>query len=151
MNKNADFPHQFSRTRAFEAGTVSEVSDATRSAWTSRWRFQLPNEQAPATQVRPDGHARPHAPQCALLVCVLTSQPLLALPSQSPEPRAHVVGWRAQRKPVSEARYPVPTNDRSVARTLMGFSVYQLPPRLTRSVPAGVPTGSVTYDVASPE
>jgi hypothetical protein len=29
-------------------------------------------------------HARPHAPQCATLVAVLTSQPLAATPSQLP-------------------------------------------------------------------
>jgi len=36
-------------------------------------------------------HARPHAPQCEVLVRVSTSQPLLALPSQSPKPAAQAV------------------------------------------------------------
>lgn len=39
--------------------------------------------QALAVQVCPLAHARPHAPQCAALVRVSTSQPLAAIPSQS--------------------------------------------------------------------
>jgi hypothetical protein len=37
----------------------------------------------------PDGHARPHIPQCDALVVRGVSQPLAALPSQSPKPPAH--------------------------------------------------------------
>jgi hypothetical protein len=44
---------------------------------------------APFTHICPEGHARLQAPQCALLVCVLTSQPLTALPSQFAKPRLH--------------------------------------------------------------
>jgi hypothetical protein len=50
--------------------------------------------QLPATQLVPAPHGRPHAPQWALLARVLVSQPLLASPSQSPKPAAHV-RWHA--------------------------------------------------------
>ncbi len=36
------------------------------------------------------GHARPHMPQCATLMRVSLSQPLVALPSQSPNPSAQL-------------------------------------------------------------
>jgi len=35
------------------------------------------------------GHSIPHAPQCARLVAVCVSQPLAAMPSQSPAPGSH--------------------------------------------------------------
>jgi len=36
------------------------------------------------------GHAVPHAPQCAAVLVVFVSQPVVALPSQSPQPTEHV-------------------------------------------------------------
>jgi hypothetical protein len=45
--------------------------------------------QVPALQVCPEAQARPQPPQCAVLVWVLASQPLLTLPSQFPKFVAH--------------------------------------------------------------
>jgi hypothetical protein len=44
---------------------------------------------APETQVRPDGHALPHAPQLALLLAMFTSQPSVGMPLQSAHPGSH--------------------------------------------------------------
>jgi hypothetical protein len=40
----------------------------------------------PLLQLAPAAHARPHIPQLVALVLRLVSQPLAALPSQSPKP-----------------------------------------------------------------
>jgi hypothetical protein len=53
--------------------------------------LQLAMAQAPAAQLAValgSAQARPQAPQCAGLLWVLASQPLLATPSQSPKPTA---------------------------------------------------------------
>jgi hypothetical protein len=41
-----------------------------------------------AVALAPPGHARPHTPQCETLARTSTSQPLAAVPSQSPKPAA---------------------------------------------------------------
>ncbi len=54
--------------------------------------LQLPTAHAPEAQAAValgTLHARPQAPQCALVLVVLVSQPLAALPSQSPKPALH--------------------------------------------------------------
>jgi hypothetical protein len=43
----------------------------------------------PRLQTKPAGHTLPHAPQLALLALRSASQPLAALPSQSPKPALH--------------------------------------------------------------
>jgi hypothetical protein len=54
--------------------------------------LQLPTPHAPARQAAValgTLHTRPQAPQCAVAVLVLVSQPLAASPSQSPKPALH--------------------------------------------------------------
>jgi len=59
---------------------------------------------APATQSCPLGHAVPHAPQCVVLVFVLVSQPLAAMPSQCRSPRRRTPRLHA---PIAHAPVPL--------------------------------------------
>jgi hypothetical protein len=58
--------------------------------------------QAPATHDRPAPQTFPHAPQWAVLLVVSVSQPLTALPSQSPRPLAH----ESEHRPALHAATP---------------------------------------------
>jgi hypothetical protein len=58
---------------------------------------------APATHAVAAPHARPHAPQWALLVWVLVSHPLAALPSQLPKPVAQAPSAHAPPAQVAAA------------------------------------------------
>lgn len=75
-------------------------------------------EQTPPTH-RPEGHARPHAPQFIGSVAVPCSQPLAASPSQSAKPTMH----EKPQRPATQARTPLIRNGQSTPQQLAGSVV----------------------------
>jgi hypothetical protein len=82
---------------------------------------KVPPAQVPETHVALPAQAAPHAPQLALAVWRLTSQPLLATPSQSP-------------KPALQVYVQLPAAHTVVAFARAGHAVVQLPQLATSFV-----------------
>ena len=79
----------------------------------------------PAEHARPAPHARPHAPQFARSVCRSLSQPFIARPSQSPNPRAQ---FATTQRALTHAAAPF----------AIGLHAMPQPPQLFGSLPVGV-------------